>query len=276
MKAVYAPKDVEKRKVRKGLDYEYLAGKGRKNNPLGDIVEKLQALEAGAVGNALNKSKGGKRSQSSNIVPKIPQPPTAHQQLEVRQMHQNIFTVMEQKLFKNMTAEEKQDEIKGIYRERRRRLKAQAQGKNFIDLNTKRLLQSRRDEQELKYRQMAMQHEMLKQRARDLRDYRETAETQRREFLFERGELIKVIKRVVNGAFNEQYQINMFYRDWLTVRAFFEVLTSLREEIDKRRQRRELEERALGTFVLFAIRGRTMLSGEGGTFKERNILHSVM
>lgn len=62
VKAVYAPKDTEKRKVRKGLDYDYLAGKGRKNNPLGEIVEKLQALEANAVGAGQNKSKGGKRS----------------------------------------------------------------------------------------------------------------------------------------------------------------------------------------------------------------------
>lgn len=59
IKAAYAPKEVQKRKVRKGLDYDYLANKGRRNNPLGEIVEKLQIIEANS-GNG--KSVAGKGS----------------------------------------------------------------------------------------------------------------------------------------------------------------------------------------------------------------------
>jgi hypothetical protein len=62
---MYAHKDTEKRKTRKGLDYEFLAQKGRRKNPLGDVVEKLQAQEA-MNGQSQNKSTKGSLLSLSN------------------------------------------------------------------------------------------------------------------------------------------------------------------------------------------------------------------
>ena len=119
-------------------------------------------------------------------------------------------------------------------------------------------------------------HQLMKERAKGIREHLVQQEATRREFLYEKGELLKIIKKVVQNAFSEQDAVHLFYRDWIVLQAFLEVLTSLKAEVDKRRQRRDLEERVLGTFVLFAKQGRKMLTEKGESFKERNMVHSVM
>lgn len=68
----------------------------------------------------------------------------------------SVFAVAERRLFKDMSPEEKQDEIKSIYRERRKKLRVQAQGKNFVHINAKSLLEARKDGLQQKYQMMSV------------------------------------------------------------------------------------------------------------------------
>jgi hypothetical protein len=63
----------------------------------------------------------------------------------------SVFTLAEQRLFKNMSADERKQEVRTIMKERRRRLKVLSQGKNFLDLNIRRLWECRREEQAEKF-----------------------------------------------------------------------------------------------------------------------------
>jgi hypothetical protein len=116
----------------------------------------------------------------------------------------------------------------------------------------------------------------MKERAKEIREGRVVELVAKREFMYEKGELMKVIRKVLLNALSEQETIHTFYRDWLTIRAFFEVLTSVKEQIALIRQRRDIEERVLATFVLFAIRGRRMVNQNGNSYIQRNIVQSVM
>jgi hypothetical protein len=116
----------------------------------------------------------------------------------------------------------------------------------------------------------------MKERAKELREGKVMELVAKREFLYEKGELIKVIRKVLLNALSEQEIIHSFCKDWLTIRAFFDILLSLKEQIGLRRQRREIEERVLGTFVLYAKRGRKMLSENGNSYTQRNAVQSAM